>query len=275
MDNALIQVTQLPVIEEHLHELKATVEAETQSAMGLVCTEDTIQTVKTKRADLNKRFAELEAQRKAIKAAVMAPWEHFEAVYKECVTEPFKAADNDLKGKVNDVEAEIKDRCEVYLRDYFDEIKTLNSVEWLTFEQLGLKIDLATAKQKTPKKLMDTIKTTVERVVADMELIDQSDDAAELAVEYKRTLDYAGAMRIVTERKRQREIAAKEQEARRSAQEALQGAVGKVDILTPPTEEKAPTEPQRALQCVFKVWATKEQLKKLKEYLTKEGIKFE
>ena len=83
--NDLIRVTQLPVIEERLRSMKAHVDESVQEALSLVCTEETVTAVKKARADLNNQFADLEEQRKAVKKAVMEPWERFEAVYKECV----------------------------------------------------------------------------------------------------------------------------------------------------------------------------------------------
>ena len=53
-------------------------------------TEDTVKEIKKLRADLNKRFKELEDERKAVKAKVMAPYEAFEEVYKKYVTDIFK-----------------------------------------------------------------------------------------------------------------------------------------------------------------------------------------
>lgn len=76
----LILVQQLPIIEEHLRDFKATVDASVNEAMSLVCTADSLQAVKSARADLNKKFAELEEQRKAVKRAVLAPYEQFETV---------------------------------------------------------------------------------------------------------------------------------------------------------------------------------------------------
>ena len=85
MDNALIRVTQLPVIEEQLRALKASIDQKVNDALSLACTHDTIQAVKSTRAELNKEFSSLEDQRKAVKKAVLGPYEQFESVYKECV----------------------------------------------------------------------------------------------------------------------------------------------------------------------------------------------
>ena len=106
--NELIKVVQLPVIEEQLRSMKEAVDKRVEEALSLVCTEETIQTVKSARAELNKEFQALEEQRKEVKKAVLGPYERFEAVYKECVSDAFKTADAALKGKVEATEREIK-----------------------------------------------------------------------------------------------------------------------------------------------------------------------
>ena len=71
--NELIKVVQLPVIEEQLRSMKETVDKRVGEALSLVCTEETVQTVKGVRAELNKEFQTLEEQRKEVKKAVLGP----------------------------------------------------------------------------------------------------------------------------------------------------------------------------------------------------------
>ena len=71
--NELIKVVQLPVIEEQLRSMKEAVDKRVEEALSLVCTEETIQTVKSARAELNKEFQALEEQRKEVKRPYLAP----------------------------------------------------------------------------------------------------------------------------------------------------------------------------------------------------------
>ena len=89
----LIVIRQLPVIEEHLRSIKEQIEAEVKQALSLVCCDDTVQSVKATRAELRKKFEALEVQRKQVKTAIMAPYEQFDKVYKECVSDIFNRAD--------------------------------------------------------------------------------------------------------------------------------------------------------------------------------------
>lgn len=274
MMEALIQVKQLPVIEEQLRSLKESVDIRVSEALSLVCNEEMVQTVKGVRAELNKDFQELENQRKAVKKAVLGPYEQFERVYKECVSDSFRWADLELKKKISDVESEIKQRCEDGLREYFAELCAAERVDFVRFEQAGIVVDMASAKQKTPKKLREKLADFVAGIARSMELISGMDDAEEIMVEFKRTLDAPVAISTVQDRHRRIE---EEREARavlddQRAREAE--VVEKVEAVAPPVV-KPPIEAERVYRCTFTVSATKTQLKKLKEFLIQEGIRYE
>jgi hypothetical protein len=272
--NELIRVAQLPVIEERLRAMKETVDKRVGEALALVCNEETVQAVKAVRADLNKEFQVLEEQRKAAKKAVIGPYEQFEAVYKECVSDAFRAADAALKGKVDATEREIKQRCEDGLREYFAELCAAERIDFIRFEQSGVKVDMASAKQKTPKKLREQMADFVSGVARSVELISGMDYAEEIMVEFKRTLDAPGSISVVQERHRRIE-AEKEAQALWEAQRAREAeAVAKVEAAAPPAVEP-PVEAEKVYRCSFSVIATKAQLKKLKDFMIQEGIRYE
>lgn len=274
-ETALIEVRQLPIIAERLRMVKDQVEAMTQQAASLVCTADTVQQVKDTRADLRKRFDELETQRKQVKAAVMGPYEAFVKVYDECISGPFKIADNRLKEQIDGFESELKAGCEERLREYFAELIHVHGVEFLTFDkamQLGkLRISMADANAKTPKKLMDGLASIVADVAVGIDRIGQMDDAAEIMAEYKKSFDIGQAVAAVQSRKK--EIAAEKEAAEiRKAEEARTAqAVAKVDAIAPPVQK----EPEKIYTIKFTVKCTKAQGLKLKSYLIQEGIQYE
>lgn len=275
-ENSLIVVRQLPIIEEQLHELKAQWEARVEGAVALVCTEETIQAVKAARTELNREFGDLEERRKAVKKAVLGPYEQFEAVYKECVSDAYKRADAALKGKITETEAAIKQRCENGLREYFAELAQAEGVEWLQYDRLGIRVDMASAKQKTPKKLREQIAAAVSRVSLTVSQIADMDDAEEVLVEYKRSLDIGNAMATVQERHRRIEQERAAQAAREAARAAEQERVAAVmaaapEAVAPPTA--VPAE-ERVYTCTFTVTATREKLLKLKRFLQQEGIQY-
>lgn len=260
----LIRVTQFPVIEERLRSLKEWVDAQTAEAVSLVCTEETIQAVKAKRTELRKTFDELEAQRMAVKTAVFAPYKKFEAVYKECVSDAFKAADAAMKAKIDDTESEIKRRCEESLREYFDELCAAHGLDWLTFEQSGVKVDMASAKQKTPKKLREQLVNFVAGVSRDVDAIADMENADEILTEYKACLDFGRACWAVNDRHRRMEEEKAAREARAAQKAAEAEAVRKVEALAPPTVKDP--EPEK-LTVTFTVTDTRERLIALREWM--------
>lgn len=264
----LIEVKQLPVIEERLRTLKDRWEQRALDAEAMVCAEETIQAVKAFRAEMRKEFDEVEALRKAAKQAVMEPYNRFEAVYKECVTAAFRRADNACSSKVFEVESDMKRRCEEGLRRYFAELCAVHHLGWLAYEQAGIKVDMASAKTKTPKRLREQLASFVKDISENVSVISGMDSAEEMMVEYQRCLNFADAYDAVQDRRRRIEEQKAAQEARKVEQEREAEMARRVEAVV----LKAP-EP--VVECTFTVHATKAQLRKLKEFLNMEGIEYE
>ena len=251
----------------------------------MAVTDETLTACRDRRAEINKLFKELEEQRKAVKNAVMAPYNAFESVYKECVNAPFAAADNILRGKIEAVENELKGRCEDNLRKWFSELTLTHGVSWLSWEQVGVKVDLASARQKTPQKLMDKLNEFCARVALDVEAISGMEDAAEIMAEYKKTLNMAVSVRVVKERHEAMERERIEAEERKRAQIARLEAEARVEaaapeVLAPPVAASSEprvqsSEETKVYKCSFTVRATKDQLRALKNFMKQEGISYE
>lgn len=93
-------------------------------------------------------------------------------------------------------------------------------------------------------------------------------------MEFKRTLDAPAAITTVQERHRRIE-AEKEAQALREAQRAREAeAVAMVEAAAPQIVEP-PIEAEKVYRCTFTVSATKPQLKKLKDFMIQEGIRYE
>ena len=275
MDNTLMKVTQLPVIEEHLRSRKEQTEQRVAEAMSLVCTDETLTSVKNIRAEMNREFADAETQRKAIKSAIMEKYDSFESVYRECIADPYKRADADLKAKIDATESEIKSRCEEMLLGYFRELCAVNEIDFLSFGQTGVKVDMASARAKTPKKLMEQIKLKVDGVAQDMKTIGtMGENAPEIMVEYKNNLDLSLAISVVNERHRRAE---EEREAvkRHTVSPAARAAgdtVAAAPQVVPKRVEQAAVE---RLTVSFRVTDTRERLRLLKQFLVSNGYQYE
>ena len=275
----LIVVKQLPEIEERLRTVKESVNRRVSSALAMVCTEETLQAVKAERAKLNQEFAILEDQRKAAKKAVLEPYERFEEVYRDCVSIGFKQADEALRSKIAEVESEMKLRCEDGLQDYFAELCAVHHLDWLTYERAGIKVDMASAKAKTPKKLWEQLTAFVAGVAESVDRINTLEDPEEIMVEYQKSLNAADAICTVQERHRRIEDQKKELEARKAACEQEAAMVCRVEVLSPPVVMEKPPEkdPNEIIpKLTFTVInATRAQLRRVREFLNMEGIKYE
>lgn len=266
---SLIAIKQLPIVEERLHDLQLEWMQRAEDARSMVCTEDTIQAVKAFRAEMRKEFEEVNALRKQIKEQLTAPAARLDDTFKRCVSDAYRVADTTCKMKIAVVESDIKERCDAELREYFTELCAAHHLNWLKYEQAGITVDMASAKAKTPKRLREQLAAFVAGVSESVNRISALDDSEEIMVEYMRTLDAAGAICTVQERHRRIDEQKAAQEARKEVVERESEAVAHVEALAPPVEE----EP--LLKCVFTVYATKTQLRKLKEFLIMEGIRYE
>ena len=218
--DSLIVVQQLPIIKEQLHSIKAQAQESIKEALSLACTEETLKVVKERRAALNRDRKDLDARRMAVKKQIMQPFEDFDEVYKECVTDVYGPADEALKGKITDVEAGLKADKEKKVKDYFAEMVKADGVEWVSYEDVGVTVTLTASL----KSLKAKVKEYVEKVAADVACINGMENAPEIMAEYKLCGSLAVAINSVSQRKDRiaREEAERKQrlEAQLRAQEA-------------------------------------------------------
>jgi hypothetical protein len=281
MSNEIIVVKQLPVIVEQLAQVKEQVIQRVQTATSLVCTDETVKEVKKARAELNSEFKQWEEKRKEVKTAVMTPYEKFEAVYKDCVSDTYKAADKELKQKIDSVEQELKDKKAAEVREYFMEYLASKYIDFVAFEQAGINITLSASM----KSLKEQAKSFIDKISDDLALIETQEHKAEILVEYKKTLNVSAAITGVTARFKAIEDEKKcmeEAEARRQAEDQhiaeITSALPEPEPeIIPPVEEQVleerPHEPEYTLR--FKVTATKAKLRELKTFLDNGGFKYE
>lgn len=199
-----IIVKQIPVIEHDLVTVGRSV-TERIDALNLeaqVVTEDTVQTLKKLKAELVKEATEWESQRKAVKKIVNDPYTEFEEVYKSEIIGKYKAADETLKSKINEFELKIKEEKRLNLQLYFVEVCAVEKIDWLTFDRLGIDVNLSTSEKKYKEQILEFMG----KVVDDMKLMSSETFAGEMLVEYKRTLNASQAITSVRERKDQERL---------------------------------------------------------------------
>lgn len=283
----LIIVKQLPQIEEHLKELSIEVDKKVESAKSLVCTDENVKAIKQVRADLNKEFKEVEQQRKIVKEQILAPYMKFEDIYKTYISEKYKSADIELKSKIESIENELKTKKQQEVREYFEEYKNANDIDFVTYEQIGINVTLSASM----KSLKEQAKQFIDKVVDDLKLIETQEHKAEILVEYKQTLNVSKAITTVTnrfkaieeEKKRQEELKQRQmEEAQRIAEQNIKMQTEEtkkaLDNFVVPKVLKAPViegKTEEILTLKFTVRGTRTKLRELKQFLVNGGYEYE
>lgn len=274
----LIIVKQLPQIEEHLKDLSIEVDKKVEDAKSLVCTDENVKTIKQIRAELNKEFKEVEQQRKLVKEQVLAPYMQFETIYKQYISDKYKDADADLKLKINSVEDELKNKKEQEIKDYFEEYKIANNIDFITYGQARINVTLSASM----KSLKEQAKQFIDKIIDDLNLIETQEHKAEILVEYKQTLNVAQSITSVTNRFKAIEEEKKRQEQKvvhiemnenheitQKSYKQLENAFNKP--LEQPKEEKQ----EEILTLKFTVRETRTKLRELKQFLEGGGYDYE
>lgn len=273
----MIAVKQLPIIVEQLQQVKEEVAAKVDFALRLVCTEDTVKDVKKVRSELNKELAEYEASRKAVKKAILTPYEQFEVVYKDCVSDTYKKADTELKRKIDSVENELKAQKAAEVKAYFDEYLQSKGIDFVTFESAHINVTLSASM----KSLKEQAKAFIDKIADDLALIDTQEHKDDILYEYKQSLNVANAITAVANRYKAFERAKAKEEERKAREQAEAEATAKVEsvveAVAPPTVEPIapPVEEEKTYTLKFIVRGTMPQLKALKEFLNNGGYDYE
>lgn len=268
--NEIVKITQLPEIYSQLDVIGKYIDENLQGINEMECTDDNVKEVKKRRTEIRNTLKVLEDKRKSIKKAISEPYEQFNSVYEDKIKTKLQSADEILAKKVAEIENEQKAQKEAVLRVFFKEYQLHYNLENIAqFEDMGLNITLSA----TEKSLKEQIKTYLEKIEADINLIKLEEFSEEIMFEYKRNgFSYAQAKIDVINRHKELEELSRQKEVEQEQQEKQQKMVEKIEEIVVPTEIKEePTETEQYL-VKFEIKATKEQIHKLKEFMKQEGI---
>jgi len=190
---------QLPIIEQNLIAIGKQIDAKL-SELDLdnqIATEDTVQNLKRTKAELNKWFADFDAERKEIKKLILEPYNIINEQFEQQIASKLNNAESILKKTIIDYELKIKKDKQNVLIQYFNECKTLYKNDWLDWERLGIDVKLSIAEKAYKKEIMDRLKDVNDAIV----MINTHQYAAEILVEYKKTLNANNAITLVMQRK--------------------------------------------------------------------------
>jgi hypothetical protein len=272
----LLSIVNLQKTEKALKDISERCKERLEAAAQMACTEETKQSVKKLRADLNKEFLEYEAERKSKTAEYEKPLRLFKALYDQYITQPFKGADTSLKIKISEVENAQRNEKSMEVKEYAEELKAAYGLSWLEAERVMPNVTLSASV----KSLKSSVKERLDKIKSDIDCIGVIDDSGEMFAEYIDCLDLAQAKIAVNSRRKAVEEAERAKAAYKKQAEVQQAAENKVDMLAQPTEEEASQEEtekavvEKTYTMTFTVSGTIEQLKALKAFMIDKSIEY-
>ncbi len=273
----LIQVKQIPIIEEQLKSISKVIDERVKNATSLVCTEENVKIIKDLRANLNKDYKEFEIQRKTVKEQIMKPYNNFEDIYKQCISDKFRNADIILKGRIDNIENELKAKKENEIKDYFEEYKTANNIDFIEYGQARINVTLSASM----KNLKEQAKQFIDKIIDDLKLIETQEHKTEILVEYKQSLNVSQAITSVTNRFKAIEEEKKRQEQKvvhiemNENHEITQKSYEQLENVFNKPLEQPKEESEEILTLKFTVRGTRTKLRELKQFLESGGYDYE
>lgn len=270
---AALRVIRTPVISESLDSVRHQLNSVLAEVQQLPADDSSLKRVKAIRAELAKQFRAMDEQRKEVKRQVMEPYLQAEEKYKAAIAEPFQAADKELKDWVDNYQDGLKDAKELELREYFEELCAVYGVDFLRFEQAGVAVDMATARQKESRKAMQQLESFVLRVRGDLDTILAMEDSAEILAEYRGHNNLQRAILDVTHRRER--IRWEETRIRKAQEERQKQEQHCAELLAaaPELREQLPREDIYTM--TFTVTGTLAELKALKAYILTRNLRIE
>jgi hypothetical protein len=270
--NELIKIESLPKIFSQLEDIGSWIDAGLAELdlNNLPIDEEHKQDLKKSRAEINKISDALETKRKEIKSKILEPYEKFEEKYDIEVRNKLKNAEQTLSNAIAEIEIKQKQEKENNLRQFFDNYNQDYHFENVfSFEDVGLNITLSASETALKKQIVDFF----DKVYNDFMAIQNGENAQDVLYEYQHNgFDYVKALNSVNaklkEIKELEEKLAKKDEIEQVEQNVVQNVETLVSAPVEVVEEET-------IECEFKVYATKSQLKELKAYLQEKGIKYE
>ncbi len=250
----IIVVTQLPIITEQLKSVKAEIERYTKEVYSIECTEENLKEVKAVRAKFNKQNEQFEERRKLVKKAILKPYEDFETVYKECAAEVYRKALDYLDKKILDVETKLTLEAKNEIKAYFEECKSAVGIDFIAFENAGIKVTRSASKTKLKK----AVKEFVDKVKNETEMIQSQEYASEILAEYRKCFDASKAIMTVKELHEKAEAIEKEMLERKKEEQARAEAQAKAEAYAEPSQSAIVLKPpvQQSVKKELKCHAT-------------------
>ena len=267
------QIKSVGEIESNMKEVKRYVENLNNYYKNITFTEETMKDAKDEKSKVNKFKSQVADYRKNIIAEYNKPIKAFEDTAKE--TEKLLAETyNTINQQVANYENKQKEIKEQEIKEYFEECKIANNIDFITYGQAKINVTLSASM----KNLKEQAKSFIDKVADDLKLIETQEHKAEILVEYRQTLNVSQAITSVTNRFKAIEEEKKKIEQEKELQEFVVDTAKESDkyseqiILNAPSIEEKTEE---TLTLKFTVRGTRTKLKELKQFLESGGYDYE
>ena len=268
--NEIVKIEQMPKVFSQLEMIGTFIDEKIKDIDTLDCTEENKQEVKQRRTEINNILKELDDRRKFIKNKILEPYEMFNDKYEQECKDKLLSASETLKTKIDAIEAQQKKDKYNELFDFAMEYIAANDLgNFIKFEDIGLNITLSASM----KSLKEQIIAFCEKVKQDIELIRLEEYSGEILYSYMNTHNFAQSKMEVIERHKALDELAKKKVEEDALKEEQQKVVEKVEeVLVAPKEI---IEDDEIITVTFTINDTKENIVKVREFMKKEGIKYE
>lgn len=265
-------------IESNMKEVKGYVEELNDYYKNINFTEETMKEAKDEKAKVNKFKTQVAEYRKNIVAEYNKPIKIFEDTAKETeklLTDTY----NTINQQVAIYEGKLKKEKEEEVRNYFEEYKESLNIDFISFEDTKIKVNLSDSKTSLKKQAKDFI----DKVNMDLATIALQRYRDEILVEYKQNgfiLNNAittvlNRQKAIEETKKKEEekkitiISNKEHEITKKSYEQLE------EVFNKPLEQPEEVKQEEILTLKFTVRGSREKLKELKNFLIQGGYDYE
>lgn len=262
-------------IESNMKEVKGYVQELNNYYKNVIFTEETLQQAKEEKAKVNKFKAQVADYRKNIIAEYNKPIRTFDDTAKETeklLTETY----NTINSQVVNFENEQKSKKEQQIKDYFEEYKIANNIDFVTYEQAKINVTLTASI----KSLKEQAKLFIDEIIDDLKLIETQECKEEIFVEYKQNLNVSKSIQDVANRHRllEEEKKRKEELKEKLVQQMSEEANKAIEIKKTQEIIQAPKveESEERFTMNFKVKnETKPRLRLIKKFLDEGGYDYE
>lgn len=271
------QIKSVGEIESNMKEVKGYVENLNNYYQNISFTEETMKEAKDEKSKVNKFKKQVSDYRKSIITEYNKPIKAFEDTAKETEKLLTKTY-NTINQQVANYENKQKEIKEQEIKDYFEEYRKANNIDFITYEQAKINVTLSASM----KSLKEQAKSFIDKIADDLKLIETQEHKAEILVEYKQTLNVSQSITMATNRIKAIEEEKKIQEQKvvhiemNENHEINQKSYEQLEnIFNKPLEQPKEEKTEEILILKFTVKGTRTKLRELKQFLERGEYDYE